>query len=200
LPDWAVTPAPDVARPTRPVSPSGLGGAKALPGEGALPEAEAMARGTALHLLLEVLPAHPPADWPAIAAGLPGCADPALLAEARGVLQAPALAHLFAPGTLAEVPLQAQLFGQPMDGVIDRLLVLPDRVLAVDFKSNTVVPASAAEVPDGLLRQMGAYAQALAQIYPDRKVEVALLWTAAAKLMPLPQDIVSAALARAAPP
>jgi ATP-dependent helicase/nuclease subunit A len=44
---------------------------------------------------------------------------------------------------------------------------------------------------------MGAYAVLLGQIYPDRKAEVAILWTATARLMPLPRALVMAALQRA---
>ena len=51
-----------------------------------------------------------------------------------------------------------------------------------------------------LLRQMGAYAHALALLYPDRRIDTALLWTRTATLMPLPHALVSAALARATGP
>ena len=81
--------------------------------------------------------------------------------------------------------------------MIDRLILAPDRVLAVDFKTNAVLPDRPEDTPEGLLRQMGAYAHALAAIYPDRKVETALLWTRAATLMPLPHALVTAALMRA---
>jgi ATP-dependent helicase/nuclease subunit A len=37
---------------------------------------------------------------------------------------------------------------------------------------------------------MGAYSEALALIYPNRKIETAILWTKTASLMTLPQDIV----------
>ncbi len=79
-------------------------------------------------------------------------------------------------------------------GNIDRLVVADDHVLAVDYKSNAVVPATAAEVPLGILRQMGAYAAALAQIYPDRRIDTAILWTRTAQLMPLDPNIVRDAL------
>ncbi len=196
-PDWATTPAAPAAKAPAPLKPSGLGGAKALPGESLLTEAEAMARGTLLHRLLEVLPDHPPDSWPALA-GAMGASD--VLAEAQRVLAAPDLAFLFAPGTLAEVEFATDLNGQPMTGLIDRLIVTPDRILAVDFKSNATVPSTAQEVPDGLLRQMGAYAHALAAIYPGRRIETALLWTSCAHLMPLPHDLVSQALSRAGLP
>jgi len=198
LPDWASRPAAPAAKAPPPLKPSGLGGAKALPGESELSEAEAMARGTLLHRLLEVLPDHPAADWPPLAEAMG--ADPALLAEASGVLDAPDLAFLFAPGTLAEVEFATTLNGQPMTGLIDRLIVAPDHVLAVDFKSNATMPATPDQVPDGLLRQMGAYAHALKAIYPGRRIETALLWTSCARLMRLPHDLVSQALGRAGLP
>jgi ATP-dependent helicase/nuclease subunit A len=201
IPDWALRPAPDADRPLPPLSPSDLGGAKVLPGE-ADPALEALAkqRGTDLHLLLEHLPGFPEADWPAVAGALVA-GDPGYLAqvlsEAATVLADPALSALFAPDALAEVTSTGQLGSQRALGTIDRLTVTPDRVLAVDYKSNRLVPQSPEAVPEGILRQMGAYAALLAQIYPDREVEVAILWTATARLMPLPRALVMAALQRA---
>jgi ATP-dependent helicase/nuclease subunit A len=69
-------------------------------------------------------------------------------------------------------------------------------VLAIDYKTNRVIPARPEDTPEGILRQMGAYAHALAQLYPGRQIETAILWTRQARLMPLPPDIVSAALSR----
>jgi ATP-dependent helicase/nuclease subunit A len=204
LPGWARRPARVPATAQRPLSPSGLGGVHVLAGEPTylLTEDEAKARGTALHRLLEHLHRHPPADRPALAARLlpdnPGL--PALLAEASAVLDAPALAFLFAPGTLAEVDIAAPLAalgGGRILGRIDRLVVGPDRVLAVDFKSHQAVPATPEAVPEGILRQMGAYHAALALVWPGRRVETAILWTRTALLMPLPAPLVAAALARA---
>ena len=202
LPDWTRLPAPAVPREPTVLSPSNLGGAKALPDEAGLDEAAAKARGTALHGLLEHLPGHAPAEWPALAeAILPDQPDrAALLAEARAVLEDPGLAPLFAPGTMAEVPISALLDGRPLFGTVDRLIVGPDRVLAVDFKSNAAIPATPLDVPEGLLRQMGAYAEALAQIWPNRRIEVALLWTRGPLLMPLDPGIVRQALLRATIP
>jgi ATP-dependent helicase/nuclease subunit A len=40
----------------------------------------------------------------------------------------------------------------------------------------------------------------LAQVYPDRAIETAILWTRAPSLMPVSPDIVRAALARATIP
>jgi ATP-dependent helicase/nuclease subunit A len=178
------------------VKPSDLGGAKALPGEQGLDEEAAKARGTRLHLLLEHLSAYPSARWPELAQRiLPQAVDrEELLAEAAAVLTNPALTHIFAADALAEVAVTADLGAQRIYGIIDRLVVTPNKVLAVDFKSNAQVPDQAGNCPKGLLRQMAAYAHALAQIYPDREIETALLWTRTASLMVLPHDLVTDAL------
>ncbi|MCZ8334157.1 MAG: double-strand break repair helicase AddA [Rhodobacteraceae bacterium] len=195
LPDWAKVSAAVPARPAQPLSPSGLGGAKALFGDG-LDEESAKTRGTALHLLLEHLPDVPVADRSAVAESVVPDAilRGELLAEVERVLQTHA--DLFALPALTEVELCADLFGQTLRGTIDRLILMPDRVVAIDYKSNRMVPQRPEDTPEGLLRQMGAYAQALAQIYPDRAIETAILWTREGRLMPLSPDIVSKALAR----
>ncbi len=201
LPLWATEPAATPERPAQPLSPSDLGGAKLLPGEtDGSGEDAAKARGTALHLLLEHLPNAPRTDWPTLAAAL--IPDPtqraALMPEAEAVLTAHP--QIFAPEVLAEVTFTASLNGQAMLGTIDRLLIAPDHILAVDFKSNHRRPATPAETPEGILRQMAAYAEALRQIYPTHRIDTAILWTRTATLMPLPPDIVRAAMQRSTIP
>ncbi|MBA3911217.1 MAG: double-strand break repair helicase AddA [Rhodobacter sp.] len=202
LPDWSSRPAPEVLREPKVLSPSDLGGAKALPGEPLFAEEEAKARGVALHLLLERLPPVDRAEWAAEAATLiPDAALAAgLLAEARAVLDDPALALLFGPETLAEVAVTGPWQGRQLMGTIDRLLIGPDRVLIVDYKSNAVIPPGPAQVPEGILRQLGAYVHLVAQIYPERRVETAVLWTKGPVLMPVDPEIVRLALARATIP
>jgi ATP-dependent helicase/nuclease subunit A len=196
----AGTPAPRAAQ-VRTLAPSGLGGDLVVHAEAGGDAEAAKAWGTALHRLLEHLHAVPAADRPRLAArllpGEPRLAE--LLAEAGAVLEAPELAAVFGADSLAEVEVAAPLapLGARMLGRIDRLVVEPGRVLAVDFKSNRAVPDAPEAVPEGILRQMGAYRAALGQIWPGRAVETAILWTRAARLMPLPAALVDQALARA---
>lgn len=211
IPLHLLHPAPDPVQPDKTRSPSDLGGAKALPGAEGDTEEIATLRGTALHMLLEHLAAMP-VDRRAEAgdllvahlhadAGFAPVFDllSAMRDEALALVNAPALAHVFAAETLAEIPITADLPGiGRIHGVIDRLIVTPDRVTAVDFKSNRVEPARVDEVPEGLLRQMGAYAAALRQVYPDRQIDTALVWTRSATYMPLSHDDVTQALGRAA--
>ncbi|MCP4817790.1 MAG: double-strand break repair helicase AddA, partial [Shimia sp.] len=202
LPDYLSSEAPEAAAKLKPLSPSDLGGAKALPGDAGLDEDAAMRRGSQIHLLLEHLPDHAPDTWPNVAeALLQGDLEPeaetefnSLLNEATNTLQTPDLSWLFDPTALAEVPLTADLGAHKMHGIIDRLIVTKDRVIAVDFKTNATVPSATNGTPDGLLRQMGAYAHALAQIYPNREIQTGILWTRTASFMPLPHDLVTKSL------
>jgi len=193
------------------LSPSDLGGAKALVGEGGLTEDEAKRRGTQIHKLLEVFPVSDPAQWDDLASVVLGHDDlwaapeakAALIAEARGVLAADALSWLFHGDALLEVEVSAalpELGGRRINGAIDRLIVTPERIVAVDFKTNAVVPHDPHTCPEGILRQMGAYSAALALIYPGRQIETAVVWTRAAQLMLLPNDLVRDALHRSMVP
>ncbi|MEO1026055.1 MAG: double-strand break repair helicase AddA [Pseudomonadota bacterium] len=181
------------------IAPSELPGAKALGGEGRSEE-EAKRRGRQIHLLLEHLPI---ADDPyALATGLlsdgPDAAAAneieALLQEAQRNLTA--YPDIFGEDALAEVGITADLptLNAKMTGIIDRLVFREDSILAVDFKTNATVPATPEETPDGILRQMGAYLEGLQAIYPDTPIELAILWTSSATLMPLEHGIVRRAL------
>ncbi len=191
-------PAPKPDLPPETLSPSDLGGAKALPGDTGQDEEAAKLRGTRLHLLLEHLPTAATGTWPQLCTRLlPDMQDAdrqELLHEVARVLEAEELKPLFAPGTLAEVPVSAELQDRRLHGVIDRLIITETEVQIIDFKSNVIVPETPQDCPVGLLRQMGAYALALAQIYPDRDIRTAILWTRTANLMWLPHDLVTDAL------
>ncbi len=197
LPDWARKPPPAAPEPARVLSPSALGGAHALPGEA--PDEDLLQRGADLHLLLDALPGRSPAERAALASRLlPEAADlPGLLAEAEAVLDHPDLAPLFGPASRSEVGVTATLGSARILGRIDRLVIEERRVVAADFKSNRVVPDRPEDTPEAILRQMGAYATALATLYPGRRIETAVIWTRVPRLMPLPSALTTAALRRA---
>ena len=190
FPDFG--PLPPVARVTT-RAPSDLPGDKTLPGDVADPDA--MERGTLIHLLLEHLPLADPDARIDLGMRLIDRDDAAMVSEVIALLDTPALAHLWDPTALTEVDITADIpdLGR-IHGAIDRLLITPDKVLAVDYKSNAVVPQTPAQTPAGLLAQMAVYHAALAQIYPDRPVQVAILWTQTAQLMELPDDLLHEAL------
>ncbi len=201
LPAWAERAPPAEPRPPRPLAPSSLGEDDAPdppfpPGAGR----SAARRGTVLHALLERLPAMAPEQreeagrlWlDRHARDFDLGARAQLLADALAVVGNPQWGDLFGAQSLAEVPVAAVVGEAVVAGTIDRLIVEPDRVRLVDYKTSRRPPTSLEAVPRGVLRQMGAYAAALAQTFPGRRVEVALLYTATPQLIEVPHEVLAA--------
>src|SRR5205085_3449814 len=94
-------------------------------------------------------------------------------------------APLFGPDSLGEAPLAATLpDGRVIAGTVDRLLVMPDEVSVIDFKTGRV-PETDDKIPASHLAQMQAYSAALKVIFPNRTVKAALLYTSGPKLIEL---------------
>jgi ATP-dependent helicase/nuclease subunit A len=200
LPAWLERGPPAEPRPPRPLAPSALGEEDAPdppfpPGAGR----DAARRGTLVHKLLERLPDVGTDRREAVghawlerhAADLGSADRGALLASALAVLGNPEWVDLFAPDSLAEVPVAAVVGGQVVAGTIDRLVIEPGRVRLVDYKSARRPPETVDAVPIGVLRQMGAYAAALEATFPGRVIEVALLYTAVPRLIAVPADVLA---------
>lgn len=200
LPGWLHAQAPQEARPPRPLAPSSLGDDRVSdppPGPAMRAAAE---RGRLLHALFERLPGVAPdarraaADrWLAGAGGLAGAGERAALIDAAlAVTEDPRFAELFGADALGEAPIAAVVAdGVVVSGTVDRLVVLPDRVRVVDFKTGRRAPASLEEIPPYHLRQMSAYVAALRVIFPDREVEAALLYSAGPVLYALPEALLA---------
>ena len=180
------------------INPSKLDGDKALSGSeaGLKPELAKM-RGTAIHQLLETLPCIPSEFWHDVATQLlhkyheyQGFEQDKIIQEVVDVLSVPDFAEVFAEDALAEVGFSVTVAGHPMQGTMDRILVRPDKVLVIDFKSNVTVPKSPQNCPEGILRQMGAYRHALTILYPGLTAEAAILWTRTATMMHLPNGLL----------
>ncbi|OYV58020.1 MAG: hypothetical protein B7X01_04160, partial [Acidiphilium sp. 21-62-4] len=162
-----------------------------------------MARGRLIHALLQHLPTVAAAERRDRAAayaaqaghGLDRDAQRAVVDAVMQVLDHPALAGLFGPGSRAEAPVAGVVQGVEIGGLIDRLVVLPDRIVMADFKTDRQPPADAAAIPLPYLAQLAAYAAVLGAIYPGRAVQAMLVWTANGTVMPVPESV----LARHAP-
>ncbi|PCD03581.1 double-strand break repair helicase AddA [Sphingomonas spermidinifaciens] len=195
LPDWARRPAPEEARPPRPLAPSSLGEDEIADPPPAGPAMQdAAERGRLLHGLFERLPALPPEHRRAAGeAWLAGnTLGDGLVDRTLSIIGHPDFADLFGPDALAEAPVAAIVDGQVVAGTVDRLLVGADRIRLIDFKTGRRVPSDAGEVPLHHQRQMAAYAAALAVIFPNRPIEAALLYTAGPRLIALAPETLAA--------
>lgn len=203
MPEWALVPPAEEVRPARPLAPSAMGEveAQSVP---APPPSAAMARaaerGTLMHALFERLPGVEPESRHQMAMTWLERMAPDFEAHDRSdmvaavlrVLDDTAFAPLFGPDSLAEVPFSALVDGRVIAGSIDRLLVGETVVRVIDFKTGAHVPDGEAAVPIGYLRQMGAYAAALAVIFPGRTIEAALLFTGGPRLIALSDAMIAA--------
>jgi ATP-dependent helicase/nuclease subunit A len=164
-------------------------------------------RGEIIHRLLERLPDVAPDRRAAAAAR--SLAREADLSEdqraemamaALSVIEDPGFAAVFGPGSRAEVAIGGGAASLPpnlkVSGRIDRLVVLPRRVLIIDFKTNRPAPADIDHVEPAYILQMAIYTAVLGELYPDRSVEAALVWTDGPRLMAVPPDVMRAAIAR----
>jgi ATP-dependent helicase/nuclease subunit A len=202
MPSWTRTRAPLPPVPPRSLTPSGFSPASG-PREmgGGIDREQALRRGTLVHRLLQSLPDVRP-DLRAEAAAkflrseiaLDDPARAAIAAAALALVEDVRLAPLFGPGSRAEAAIAGTLGNRPVTGQIDRLAILPDRILIADYKTNDPPPATLADVPEAYLVQLGIYRALLAAIVPGRPIETWLIWTASADVMVVPPARLEAAL------
>ena len=193
LPDWVTQAMPQEPVPPRPLAPS----------KPSTPDIQAVSplsaqddyrfrRGNATHRLLQTLPDLPQTQWKSAtekflgrtSLNLPQDLQKEIAQETLALLNNPVFKGIFGPGSMAEVPVTGMLDAHTLiSGQIDRLLIRDTEILIVDYKTNRPPPDNVKDVPEIYIRQMKAYAATLKNIYPDRKIRCALLWTHGAQWM-----------------
>lgn len=192
---WAETPATEESPLSRPLAPS-------RPEEdepavisplAAGNQAKLFKRGSLIHRLLQFLPQTDPARREQAAQTFISRSAPEIdskesakiIGEVFSLLDNPQFGSVFGPHSKAEVPVMGLVGNKIISGQIDRLIVEPQRVIIVDFKTNRPAAATPAEVPAVYRRQLAAYRSLLKEIYPEKKIISLILWTNTAKLMPI---------------
>jgi ATP-dependent helicase/nuclease subunit A len=220
LPPWVKRPArvePQLAMPLIPsrlaplVSFGHASAAKPRDAEPAMLSPAALAedsrflRGTLIHALLEHLPTLPRERWAAGAEAFLASRGVQLslqtrkeiAADALAVLRDESLAALFGAGSLAEVAIAADI-PHPggkgpalrLTGKIDRLVQGDDRVLILDYKTNRRPPTDPADVAEAYLFQLAAYRLGVAQVFPGKRIEAAILWTDEPRVMHMRHELL----------
>jgi ATP-dependent helicase/nuclease subunit A len=168
----------------------------------------AIARGAAIHRLLQVLPSLDEAEREAAGLRYLATAGSGWTETERQrawqsvavVLSDPQFAPVFASGSRAEVTIAGKLpIGgelRAVSGMIDRLAVTGAKVLCVDYKTNSAPPGAVDGVPQAYIVQMALYRALLAEVYPGRDISTALLFTETPRLIELPPAVLDAALER----
>lgn len=167
----------------------------------------ALQKGRLVHRMLQMLVDFPVGEregaarryaeraarfWPAVH-------REALIRNVLAVLSHPFLEPVYGGQSEAEVSIMGTIAigGQDfaISGRIDRLAVLDDRVVIVDYKTNRMTPASAEEAPLTHRAQMALYRQILAPLYPGRSIDCVLVYTESATILRLGEELLLRSLA-----
>jgi ATP-dependent helicase/nuclease subunit A len=210
LPPWLhakAAPAVPANRSLRPSEADDTAHRRIRPGETTGQRNHALVRGTLVHRLLQSLPDMPAdrrrntalAHLARNASGWSEAERDGLAIQVLSLIDDARFAPVFASGSRAEVAIAGRLTtrrGDPVlvSGQIDRLVVTPEAVLIVDYKTGHAPPASEAEVPPAYVRQLALYRAVLARLYPQLPVRAALLWTEAPELMEISAAMLDAEL------
>jgi len=206
LPDWVRAPPRADVITRRLMAPTSLLGPKTKVVAPFDPKREArLRRGRLIHSLLQHLPELPPEARERAGAaflerepGLTVKQRREMLGAAQAILNDPELAELFQPGGRAEAAVIGTSEKLPHDyvinGRVDRLVVTPERVLVIDFKTDQPAPDNVTSVAPGYITQMAAYAAVLERAYPGREVVAVLCWTDGPRMMRIPEAMLSESL------
>jgi ATP-dependent helicase/nuclease subunit A len=178
------------------IAPSYQTSAPAVPGQPT--DEDGRLRGLVIHRLLQRLTDLSPAVWsgifPSVAAEYGLSPNSASFREWRkeceALLQEPSLAMVFHPPaeveSFNEVPIIYTLNGLTVHGIIDRLLLFPDSVWVIDYKSHQSATAGTLDsLSAPYYRQLGYYGTGVKQLWPEKEVHTFLLFTRCAQLQEL---------------
>jgi len=214
LPDWIGQAAPAEPLLLRRVTPSRLlvpPPQRDMPVRSPLSAAKEtrFLRGNIIHKLLEMLPECEIGQRRDMAvkmvSGFKSFSEDQralIVDEVFAVLDHPDFADIFAEGSYAEISLAGTAKSLSnhlyLNAQIDRLSVSADKVYIVDYKSNRPPPLTQDGVAEIYWGQMAAYRELAREIYPDKEIVCALLWTDGPRLMVLDDNRLDAALTRIA--
>lgn len=147
-------------------------------------------RGTLIHRLLQFLPQASEEQENVIdeflrknAADFSPAQQFQIKKEVLALLKNPEFSDIFGCCSQAEVPVIGEVGGKIISAQIDRLVLLPHKIMIVDFKTNRPAARTLEQVPVAYISQLNNYAELLKRIYPQKDVESYILWTNEARLM-----------------
>jgi ATP-dependent helicase/nuclease subunit A len=169
---------------------------------------KALERGRIVHRLMQSLPGVPPERRRQVlerylasaAKGFSVDEQTEIAWQVFAILDDENFAGVFAFGSRAEVPIVGRIAcpdGEPVlvAGQVDRIVVTADAVLAVDYKTDGIVPAGVEAVPAAYITQLALYRAVLTSLYPQKTVRAALIFSNAPLLIEIPASAMAAALA-----
>ena len=94
-----------------------------------------------------------------------------ILKNIQNIIKNPDFDFLFSKNGQSEVAISANIDGKIISGQIDRLIIDQNQIIIIDYKANFTKNI------DLYRDQLDLYRQIIANIYPDRKIVTAIIWT-----------------------
>ena len=109
-----------------------------------------------------------------------------MIGDVLQLIEDPILSEFFSATSQVEVSIAGKLTrpdGHVFDiiGQVDRLAILPDRLLLADFKTGR--PRGQDEIPLPYLRQLALYRAILTPLYPGKEIEASIIWTSGPQMV-----------------
>ncbi|MDI7863024.1 double-strand break repair helicase AddA [Rhizobiaceae bacterium n13] len=164
-------------------------------------------RGRLLHRLLQFLPEFDPTEREAAAYRYaeraarfwPPGERRDLVRSALAVMDHPDLRSVFSAHGQAEVAVMGTLkLGTQefaISGRLDRMAVMDESVVLLDYKTNRTPPQAVAGISLAHRAQLAIYREILKPLYPTRRIDCVLVYTETAQIFTLDDAVLSAALA-----
>ncbi|MEB3701372.1 ATP-dependent helicase/nuclease subunit A [Candidatus Bealeia paramacronuclearis] len=137
---------------------------------------KAIQKGILVHSLLERLPELSPEnrishiETVLIQEGYAEKDRAKLSSQLLGVLEN--YPDLFGKNSRGEVPLFGQIGDCKISGQIDRLIINPDHIQIIDYKTATTLQT----LPENYVVQLAIYARLIQDIYPSAQIQCGILW------------------------
>ena len=165
-------------------------------------------KGRLLHRMMQMLPEIAPAERAEAAERYteraarfwPVAERRKLVDSVLKLLTEPELEQVFAAHAQAEVSIMGTLSlggrEYAVSGRVDRLAILPDRVVILDYKTNRVPPQTAESIPFAHRAQLAIYRDILSPLYPGKRVDCVLVYTENGSVHTLAPAALASALAQ----
>ena len=189
LPDFVFSDAPIEPEPVLPLTPSKLQEDKSIVSS-PLSEKNIL-RGKIIHKLLEYLPEIEANLRTKAAEEFIGKYDKTIdkkeqkdiLHSVFNVLNNEQILPIFSKNSKAEVPITGIVNNRVVSGRIDRLVIEDDYIMIVDYKTNRKPPSKKEDIDQSYIKQLDAYKAVLNDIYPNHKINCAIIWTEKPEIM-----------------
>jgi len=192
LPEYLLKDPVPEPTPTHPLMPSRIEGEAATGSYNESSTAKIL-EGKTIHNLLEFLPNIPQAERMEVGRNFLkkrishlGIDIEKTLQNLLYIMQMEGLKDVFGINSRAEVPIVGVLGELTVSARIDRLCILEDRVIIVDYKTGS--PPSNHKINKGYIRQMEVYKELIQKIYPEKHIECYIIWTESCEVQRIEQQ------------